>query len=125
MSGGTTELAWQAFASQLVPHDGSQKSPGHQFGPGCARASAMPPNPKAAAIAADAMTQLASLFMGYAYLARLWARPADPVRWMRSRRRSYCQVWQVGHQKRLRPSNSTVRIDVPHTRHESPARRYT
>jgi hypothetical protein len=29
-------LPWQAFQSQLVPHEGSQKSPGHQFGPGCA-----------------------------------------------------------------------------------------
>ena len=34
--GGTTTLPWQAFQSQLLPHDGSQKSPGHQFGPGCA-----------------------------------------------------------------------------------------
>jgi hypothetical protein len=85
----------------------------------------MPPNPKAAAIAADAMTQLANLFMSYAYLVRLCARPADPIGRMRSRRRPYGQVWQVGHQKRLRPSNSAVRIDVPHTRHGSPVRRYT
>jgi hypothetical protein len=34
--GGITELPWQAFQSQLFPQDGSQKSPGHQFGPGCA-----------------------------------------------------------------------------------------
>jgi hypothetical protein len=80
-------LPWQSFQFKLVPHDGSQKSPGHQFGPGCACASAMPPNPKAAAIAADAMAQLANLFMGYAYLARLCARPADPVGRMRARRR--------------------------------------
>jgi hypothetical protein len=33
---GATELPWQAFQSQLLPHDWSQKSPGHQFGPGCA-----------------------------------------------------------------------------------------
>ena len=32
-------------------------------------------------------------------------------------------VWQVGHQNRLRPSSSAVRIDVPQTRHGSPARR--
>jgi hypothetical protein len=61
---GATESPWQTFQSQFDPHAGSQKSPGHQFGPGCASASAMPPNPKAAAIAADAMTQLANLFMG-------------------------------------------------------------
>jgi hypothetical protein len=30
MVGGNT-LPWQAFQSQLVPHDGSQKSPGHQL----------------------------------------------------------------------------------------------
>ncbi len=34
--GGKAELPWQEFGSQLVPHDGSQESPGHQFGPGCA-----------------------------------------------------------------------------------------
>ena len=32
-------------------------------------------------------------------------------------------IWQVGHQNRLRPSSSTVRTVVPHTRHGSPARR--
>ena len=32
-------------------------------------------------------------------------------------------VWQVGHQNRLRPSSTAVRIGVPHTRHGSPARR--
>ena len=32
--GGTITLPWQAFQSELVPQDGSQKSPGHQFGPG-------------------------------------------------------------------------------------------
>ena len=39
------------------------------------------------------------------------------------RRASY--TWQVGHQKRLRPSMTSVRMGVPHTRHGSPARRYT
>jgi hypothetical protein len=34
--GGNTELPWQAFQSELVPHDGSQKSPGHQGSPGSA-----------------------------------------------------------------------------------------
>jgi hypothetical protein len=29
---GGSQAPWQAFQSQLVPHDGSQKSPGHQFG---------------------------------------------------------------------------------------------
>jgi hypothetical protein len=60
-------LPWQAFQSQLLPHDGSQNSPGHQFGPGCAWASALPPRaakPNAAAIAADAIALLASFFMG-------------------------------------------------------------
>jgi hypothetical protein len=33
---GGVELVWQAFQSQLVPHDGFQKSPGHQLNPGCA-----------------------------------------------------------------------------------------
>ena len=65
-------MPWQAFQSQLVPHDGSQKSPGHQFSPGCAWASVAPPrpvNPNAAAIAADAIALLANLFMGYGYTA--------------------------------------------------------
>lgn len=60
-------MPWQAFQSQLFPHDGSQKSPGHQFSPGIAYASALPPrpaNPNAAAIAADAIALLANLFMG-------------------------------------------------------------
>lgn len=77
--GGTTVLPWQAFQSQLVPHDGSQKSPGHQFGPGSAWASGTvprPANPNAAAIAADAIAQLANLFMGYAYVAKLCVGPA-------------------------------------------------
>jgi hypothetical protein len=61
-------LPWHPFQSQLVPHDGSQKSPGHQFSPGSAWASGTPPrpaNPNAAAIAADAIAQLANLFMAY------------------------------------------------------------
>ena len=65
--GGTITLPWQLFQSQLVPHDGSQKAPGHQFSPGSACASALPPrpaNPNAAAIAADATALLANLFMG-------------------------------------------------------------
>jgi hypothetical protein len=74
MVGGDATLPpWHAFQSQLVPHDGSQKSPGHQlFCPGCACASALPPrpaNPNAAAIAADAIALLANLFM------ELWVRP--------------------------------------------------
>ena len=32
-------------------------------------------------------------------------------------------TWQVGHQNRLRPSITSVRIGVPQTRHGSPARR--
>ena len=37
MFGATATPPWQAFQSQLVPHEGSQKSPGHQlFCPGCA-----------------------------------------------------------------------------------------
>ena len=39
------------------------------------------------------------------------------------RRRCCVYFWQVGHQNRLRPSSSAVRIVVPHTRHGSPARR--
>ena len=65
--GGTITLPWQAFQSQLLPHDGSQKSPGHQFSPGSAWATALPPRPvkpNAAAIAADAIALLANLFMG-------------------------------------------------------------
>ena len=119
--GGNT-LPWQEFQSQLVPHDGSQKSPGHHCGPGgSAWASGTPPrpvNPNAAAIAADAIALLANQFMAYAYGTRLCASPADPFDPMRRLRD---QVWQVGHQKRLRPSNSAVRIEVPHTRHDSPA----
>lgn len=34
-AGGTTP-PWQVFQSQLDPHDGFQKSPGHQFGVGLA-----------------------------------------------------------------------------------------
>lgn len=123
---GGVQLLWQAFQSQLVPQDGSQKSPGHQFSPGCAWPSVAPPtpvNPKAAAIAADAIAQLANLFMGYGYIRRLCAGPADPIGQMRSGRRYVVHVWQVGHQNRLRPSNSAVRTAVPHTRHGSPARR--
>jgi hypothetical protein len=64
-AGGTTP-PWQVFQFQLDPHDGSQKSPGHQFGVGCACASVTPPkpaNPKLAAITAVAIAQLAYLFM--------------------------------------------------------------
>ena len=39
------------------------------------------------------------------------------------RRRCCVYFWQVGHQNRLRPSSSAVRIVVPHTRHGSAARR--
>jgi hypothetical protein len=64
--GGST-LPWQLFQSQLLPHDGFQKSPGHQLIPGIALASALAPrpvNPNAAAIAAEAIALLANLFMG-------------------------------------------------------------
>jgi hypothetical protein len=64
-AGGTTP-PWQAFQSQLDPHDGSQKSPGHQFGVGAACASVTlprPTNPKPAAITAVAIAQFAYLFM--------------------------------------------------------------
>jgi hypothetical protein len=64
-------VPWHAFQSQLSPHAGSQKSPGHQFmlGPGCASASvaaAKPTHPKPAAVTAVAAIQLANLFM------RIW-----------------------------------------------------
>jgi hypothetical protein len=38
MLGGACQVAWHPFQSQLVPHVGFQKSPGHQLmlGPGCA-----------------------------------------------------------------------------------------
>jgi hypothetical protein len=88
MVGGTT-LAWQEFQSQLVPHDGSQKSPGHQFNPGSAWASGTPPrpaNPNAADIAADTIAQLANLFMANSYAARLCVSPADPFGPMREAR---------------------------------------
>ena len=42
-----------------------------------------------------------------------------------SGRSCLCYFWQDGHQKTFRPSSSAVRIVVPHTRHGSPARRYT
>jgi hypothetical protein len=119
---GGSELPWQAFQSQLLPHDGSQKSPGHQFNPGSAWASGAPPrpaNPNAAATAADAIAQLANFFMSHAYRAGLCGFQMDAVRQMRV----LVQVWQVGHQNRLRPSSSAVRTEVPHTRHGSPARR--
>jgi hypothetical protein len=67
MFGGSATLPWHEFQSQLVPHDGFQKSPGHQLIPGIACASALPPrpaNPNAEAIAADAIAVLANLFMG-------------------------------------------------------------
>jgi hypothetical protein len=32
-------------------------------------------------------------------------------------------VWQIGHQNKFRPSSTAVRMEVPHTRHGSPARR--
>jgi hypothetical protein len=32
--GGVIHVPWQLFQSQFCPHDGSQKSPGHQFGMG-------------------------------------------------------------------------------------------
>lgn len=68
MIGGACQVPWQAFQSQLGPHAGSQKSPGHQLmlGPGCASASvaaAEPTHPKPAAITATAATLLANLFM--------------------------------------------------------------
>jgi len=65
LAGGTT-LPWQVFQSQLDPHDGFQKSPGHQFGVGLACASVTSPrpaNPKLAAITAAAIALLAYLFM--------------------------------------------------------------
>jgi hypothetical protein len=117
-------LPWQAFQSQLLPHDGSQKSPGHQFGPGCAWASALPPRPvkpNAAAIAADAIALLANLFMGLCVRRDAMRCPRGSYR--PDEKPAAVHVWQVGHQKTLRPSNSAVRIAVPHTRHASPARR--
>ena len=81
MVGGTT-LAWQEFKSQLVPHDGSQKSPGHQFSPGgCAWASGTPPrpvNPNAAAVAADAIAQLVNLLMRLSIRGEAMRQPSDP-----------------------------------------------
>src|SRR4029077_1770371 len=60
------------------------------------------------------------------------ARWPSPL-WRRRRRgsvpladcRALLYFWQVGHQNTLRPSSSAVRIVVPHTRHGSPALRYT
>ncbi|BBX45519.1 hypothetical protein GCM10009641_52830 [Mycobacterium cookii] len=81
--GDGTQAPWQLFKSQLDPHDGSQKSPGHQRGMGCAWAAVTPPKPAkptAAAIAADAIARPADLFMDHAYLAKLCARPVEPSR---------------------------------------------
>jgi hypothetical protein len=38
MLGGACQVPWHPFQSQLFPHVGFQKSPGHQGieGPGCA-----------------------------------------------------------------------------------------
>jgi hypothetical protein len=135
------QLAWHEFQSQLSPHAGSQKSPGHQLmlGPGCASASvaaAKPTHPKPAANTAVAAIQLANLFMriwisGQAMClpSRCWCSDEQLQTPLLLFILSCCSTsshaWQVWHQKTFRPSNSAVRITVPHTRHGSPARRYT
>jgi hypothetical protein len=95
MLGGACQVPWHAFQSQLSPHAGSQKSPGHQFmlGPGCASASvaaAIPTHPKPAAITAVAAIQLANLFMRYGYRDKLCGCPADLCVQMSNCRRRCC-----------------------------------
>src|SRR5271166_6068162 len=141
MLGGACQLPWHAFQSQLVPHDGSQNWPGHQgmAGPGCASASvaaAKPAHPKPATITAAAATLLANLFMWLWIRAQPMRSPSRPLRsdeQLQAEQVLFTPTccsksfyfWQVWHQKTFRPSSSAVRIVVPHTRHGSPARRYT
>ena len=133
---GACQLAWHVFQSQLSPHAGSQKSPGHQLmlGPGCASASvaaAKPTHPNPAAITAVAAIQLANLFMALSIPGQAMRPPSRslrsdeqlPVLFIPSLCGRPPYVWQVWHQKTFRPSSSAVLIVVPHTRHGSPARR--
>jgi hypothetical protein len=83
MIGGACQVPWQAFQSQLSPHAGSQKSPGHQLmlGPGCAWASVGRPNrptPNRRPSPLPRHYCLRNCSCGYGYRCKLCDCPVDP-----------------------------------------------